>query len=305
MIERFNFYDLYGNLIPGLIFLGVILLPYGIVTQHWPTAELADVATVLVVAYLVGHVLQALATNALSSEVMKDQNGRRAYPSVVLLDKSDPTLAPRLKKLVAEKVKARFDIELRIDLDLSSGDGHGDIARVRNAAFFLCRPLANKVTSYGEQFQGLYAMSRGLFVALMLGVAYDAGVWLGSAYGPAIARILPAAVALALLLAFARLTGLTFVLRLVGLRTMSASDKTLDRITLFALAAVVFAGGGLLATVLAPTENENWAFVGLAALSLFCALRFLVLYRVFSIEFAKAVWTYFSVSDQSQAVDAA
>jgi hypothetical protein len=39
MIEKFNFYDVYGYLIPGLVLIGLFLVPLGLLGR-WPAGTL-------------------------------------------------------------------------------------------------------------------------------------------------------------------------------------------------------------------------------------------------------------------------
>lgn len=47
MIERFNFYDIYGYLLPGATLVGLLWLPFGIITGTWPAAQLSEAVFVL------------------------------------------------------------------------------------------------------------------------------------------------------------------------------------------------------------------------------------------------------------------
>jgi hypothetical protein len=57
MIERFNFYDIYGYLLPGAVLLSLGWLPVGIVTGEWPPAEIELALIGGIVSYLLGHLL--------------------------------------------------------------------------------------------------------------------------------------------------------------------------------------------------------------------------------------------------------
>src|SRR5437016_14080920 len=87
MSERFNFYDVYGYLIPGFVLLGLIWLPIRIVTGEAPSLDFGDALSGLLGAYVLGHVLSTVTALAFPS-------GRRIAPGDIrrpsddLLDRS-------------------------------------------------------------------------------------------------------------------------------------------------------------------------------------------------------------------------
>ena len=50
MVEKFNFYDIYGYLLPGLVLIGLFWLPFGLILNLWPKAELSSALLVLLLA---------------------------------------------------------------------------------------------------------------------------------------------------------------------------------------------------------------------------------------------------------------
>lgn len=80
VIERFNFYDIYGYLLPGATLVGLLWLPFGIINRSWPAAQLAATVFVLGFSYVIGHVLQTIATTTVPSN-MRDGNGKMRAPS--------------------------------------------------------------------------------------------------------------------------------------------------------------------------------------------------------------------------------
>jgi hypothetical protein len=205
-------------------------------------------------------------------------------------------LSTSLKTRLADLVRSQFGINLHIDLDLDADvPQHRTIAADRNTAFFLCRPLANKTSAYTEQFQGLYAMSRGLFVAFSLGSLYLIGAWLPAPYTFFALGVAGATSMVALFLAILRLFDLPR-LRFPGLRISPLTGVGVDRAILAVVGALALASGGVAWGLPSRDDRFDAATLAVAGVSLFFALRFLLLYRLFSVEFAKAVWTYFSVS---------
>lgn len=172
MIERFNFYDIYGYLLPGLTLLTLLWLPFGLVAKEWPTAQFLSALVALAFGYVIGHVLQILAKIAFPS-TSKDRTGKDRYPSYILLEDNDQTLSPELKKRIADMIQSRFGIDV-------SDAGNSDLGirdRRRQDAFLLCRTtlIQKGIAAYAEQFQGMYVFMRGLTAAFGLASTYDLG----------------------------------------------------------------------------------------------------------------------------------
>lgn len=67
MIAKFNFYDIYGYFLPGLVLLFLSGLPFGIVCDRWPSGELVTALIGIPLAYVAGHILQAFAVRVFPS----------------------------------------------------------------------------------------------------------------------------------------------------------------------------------------------------------------------------------------------
>jgi hypothetical protein len=167
VIEKFNFYDIYGYFVPGAAFIAILWLPVGLVTHSWPSSTWSGAIIAAVLAYIVGHLVQSLATNALPSW---GNNGR--FPSEMYLDNTDKELPETCKTNIQKLMKEQFGLELQADKV-----GDDTIDKVRHNAFLLARQILiqGKAVSYAEQFQGMYVLTRGLVSVLSLGFAY----WLG------------------------------------------------------------------------------------------------------------------------------
>jgi hypothetical protein len=163
MIERFNFYDIYGYLLPGTLLFALLWLPFGL-TSGLPSKEISTTLLLLALAYVAGHVLQTVALVVVPSNI-PDLKGELRAPSSILLDADNKEFNQQFKEDLARKVKRAFGAELPGD-DTS-----------RKAAFFQARAylIRNKAASYAEQFEGLYAMMRGLACTFYVGFAYLAG----------------------------------------------------------------------------------------------------------------------------------
>ena len=88
MIKQFNFYDIYGYLLPGMLLFALLWLPTGILTQSWPDQDLSKALFLAVLTYITGHILQTIASSVVPSTVL-DRVKQRRFPSELLLDKSN------------------------------------------------------------------------------------------------------------------------------------------------------------------------------------------------------------------------
>lgn len=170
MIPNLNFYDIYGYLIPGLTLAILVWLPRGLITQEWPTADWTSALVAVVIGYVLGHFVQFLGRNALSSKTM---DGR--YPSEALLDKDNDVLSDDLKKRLQERILALSGINVQTDKTKSEVDDK--VSTQRKDGFVFCRDalLTSKTISYGEQMQGMYTLMDGLTVAFALGATFTFG----------------------------------------------------------------------------------------------------------------------------------
>jgi hypothetical protein len=164
MIERFNFYDIYGYLLPGTLLFGLVWLPFGLISAALPSNEVFTTLLLLALAYIAGHVLQTVAMVVVPSKV-RDKTGVFRSRSNILLDGDNGRFSGRFKIDLGKKLKAAFAID------------HLEDDTNREAGFFAARAylIRNKAANYVEQFEGLYAMMRGLGCAFYVGCAYLAG----------------------------------------------------------------------------------------------------------------------------------
>jgi hypothetical protein len=168
MIERFNFYDVYGYFIPGAFLIGVLWLPHALVWRSIPSTDVSAAVAMIVAAYITGHILQIVAAKVVPSSITA--GGATRAPSDRLLDDDNSRFSSDFKQQLRTAIQSRFGI------DVSDQKNRG-------TAFFLCRDsvIASKTASYVEQFEGMYALMRGIAVAAAVGAAYDIG-WLWSAF---------------------------------------------------------------------------------------------------------------------------
>jgi hypothetical protein len=290
VIERFNFYDIYGYLLPGATLLGILWLPFGIINGSWPAAQLSATVFILGFSYVIGHVLQTVATVSVPSKI-KDPNGKMRMPSDRILDPDDTNLASKVKSQLERYVKAEFEVDLDT---IHTATGSDEISLRRTDAFFLCRGLLirQKAADYIEQFEGLYAMLRGLSAAFGIGAVYLAG-WGCSGYTSKCTREVALAIAL---------IGCTGVLTKSLIAAFGRKKTSADFWLLGFLLASAFGLGmrfGVARSGSANHLSELW-FGALA--SLIASVRCYSGYREFAMHFARAVWRDF-VSFKSQPQD--
>ncbi len=168
MLTRFNFYDIYGYLIPGIATVGLCGIPFWTLGGLAPDANLATAFVGLAGAYVAGNLVHELARKQLP---VKDPKSDR-YPGDYVLDPGLKKLSPALRATLAARVDAEFGLRI--------GGGREPTLEgkeARNEAMMLCR---DRLTGLGrsagaDQMEGMYALHRGLGVAFGLG----AMVWLG------------------------------------------------------------------------------------------------------------------------------
>jgi hypothetical protein len=87
MIEKFNFYDVYGYFLPGVALIAVLWLPFGLVLGKWPSGDIASAVFDVALAYFAGHMMLYVSTNSIPSyDVQKSTADHSRYPSETVLD---------------------------------------------------------------------------------------------------------------------------------------------------------------------------------------------------------------------------
>jgi hypothetical protein len=283
VVERLNFYDFYGYLLPGFALVILLWSPFGIAGQSYPTGEFISGIAALAVAYFFGQLLQAIGESAFPARV-SDSESRERIPSDILLDSDNDVYTKEIKQQIAARVEKLFRLNV----------GYGDewteeLGKARGNAFFLSRSklMDTKRIVYAEQFQGLYALMLGLTLALGLGVAYLVG-WAASFWD------------VDALVQFSRITCGLSIVTLVITSPLAGNREyhtSVDRITLAVLGIALLTGGYALGVNTGVSWDHALQFMILAALSAFASLRFFNRYRYFAMEFAKAVWNQFAIPE--------
>ena len=172
MIKQFNFFDIYGDLLPGMLLLGLFWMPVGILTNTWPDQDISKAVFLAALAYIIGHLLQTIAITVLPSTVTI--RNKQRVPSDLLLDQNDTKFSVSFKLKLSSQVKEMFGLDLEVT---ANGDDNDDLTKTRGVAFFQARSclIAKKAERYAEQFEGLYAMMRGLGFSFLAGAMYLTG----------------------------------------------------------------------------------------------------------------------------------
>ncbi len=175
MVEKFNFYDIYGYLLPGLMLVGLLWTPFGLFWRAWPQQEISSAILLFLLAYIAGHFIQGFAFVIIPSKTNKFGASREF--SDLLLDNDDLTLAQQTKYRINELSKKHFGLDLETGAD--SKVAQNSISRRRSSAFFQARSALLKYkgerASYWEQFEGLYALMRGATMAAAAATFYFLG----------------------------------------------------------------------------------------------------------------------------------
>jgi len=287
LIEKFNFYDVYGYFVPGAAFLAILSIPFGLVSHKWPSSTWTEAIIAAVLAYIVGHLLQSIATNAIPSWEVKTPTGNNRYPSEVYLDPGDKELPENSKKQIQELIKNQFNLELQLDKP-----GDDAIDEIRHNAFLLARQILiqGKAVSYAEQSQGMYALTRGLVSVFALAFVY----WLGWAAAAVFKDHIAVSVAiLVLAISLVLLANLSFIL------LRRSSDPPKERrirkrrielgyaaVLLVALSTIGYALG----LHFAVTARQGALLTFLSAWGLIACLRAYGAYKSFAGQFAATVW---------------
>lgn len=114
MIERFNFYDIYGYLIPGALLIAVLWFPHAVWQDIAPSEEISAALAMVVAAYVCGHILQIVAARALpSSELV---HGKDRPPSDLLLSETHRRAFPaEFRRKVIDTIRYRLAIDATIE----------------------------------------------------------------------------------------------------------------------------------------------------------------------------------------------
>ena len=279
MIPNLNFYDIYGYLIPGLTLAIVLRLPYGLITGSWPESSWASALIAVVIGYVLGHLIQILARNALPSKTM---DGR--YPSEALLDQDDKTFSVALKERLQTRIRELSGVDVRTDL--ANSDVIDDVKAQRADGFLYCRDalLSSKNLSYAEQMQGMYTLMDGLTIAFTLGAPFSFG-WSVSTGRFQVSALFIVALGL-LPMAVAAAVGL-------GKTDLTPTERA--RLMLVFLMIALFGAGYLMGGGKVSTPAHRVSLGAMTLVYTFAASSCYSAYKYFTIMYAQTVYRAFSL----------
>lgn len=298
MIDKFNFYDIYGYFLPGAVLLLLFWLPIGLVKNQWPTGDWTSAVIAVVLAYISGHLLQMFAGKVIPSSVAKGGTGKNRYdryPSERLLDpyKAENNWT-QLSKTVTGNLPAAIKEKLKIeaDLGLDKEEPIKEIDAVRRDAFFLARHylVFAKDAAYAEQFESMYSLTRGMTAALALATVYYAG-W--ALRGLVTQRSLFAAI-------IAIVLGLLLSINTSAFLLLQKRSRTAEWLGALGLLLAACGVGYGLGHHYQVSSQRAAALVLCAAAALLACLRSYRAYRGFIEEFAITVWRDFLVVSEKE-----
>lgn len=291
MLERFNFYDVYGYLLPGLLLSGLFWLPFGLISRQLPAQDISKALFLVVLAYIAGQLLQSLASKVLPSK-FRDAKGVLRQPSSIVLDAGGDnvsaefkTFSTEFKEVLAKNVLSAFGLTILGDTkqDLTNRD----IAFMQGRAFLIRKDAAQ----YVEQFEGLYALMRGICCAFFLSTAYLLG-WALSFHSNV--KCLGLCIWFALVGGCAGLVIFSMVFLLLKSKQRQEWEAPLDRGIACCVLFLIVGTGYFLGTR-RPLSNEFEFYLWIALpVTMAAGVRCIREYRKYAGLFATTVWRDFS-----------
>ncbi|HZD94965.1 MAG TPA: hypothetical protein VE133_11970 [Candidatus Sulfotelmatobacter sp.] len=303
MIDKFNFYDVYGYFLPGGALLLLLWLPYGLVRNSWPGSDWSSAILGVALAYFIGHLLQMICTKVVPSTT------RGRYPSAFVLD-DDKWLAEAFRTQLCNLVKKKFDLDLEVDKP-STAEDQGPAAegkaiaktkaiakadKARNTAFFLARHVLvqAKEISYGEQFEGLYSLLRGMCAAFTLACSNYIGWSLSAVHHGWLDSVVMVMVAGSLL------AGINFSAQVLRNDLNREALSRLEQVSALALLLIAMGIGYASGRRYEVTPGQAWVLALCAMGALLASLRCFGAYKYHCINFALTVWRDFFASAEKE-----
>src|SRR5258706_16436134 len=119
MIDRFNFYDVYGYLLPGLALVALLGLPGVMIAGKLPSSELVSALAAVAAAYVIGQLAHAFARAFFERE--RPFAAKLAELSVPAKARLERRLAEACGRPIAITDKSVFDICRRVLQDQKRG----------------------------------------------------------------------------------------------------------------------------------------------------------------------------------------
>jgi hypothetical protein len=218
--------------------------------------------------------------------------GVARQPSSILLDEANRRFTKSFKEDLVTSIKDEFGLDL-------NGESE-EALKSREIALFQARGylIRRKAASYVEQFEGLYAMLRGVGCAFFLGSAYLVG-WVLSFHW----KIECLGFYVWLLLLISCISAV--VLSVISVFLEATNQRRLDLcLTPLILSAALGLGYFIGTWKLAPSGAEFF-FLAAIAIEIVAGTRCMREYRKYTWKFAETVWRDFvAVHRESRSIDA-
>jgi hypothetical protein len=169
MADKLNFYDLVGLLIPGGMVLGFFYwfcVGFIGLSLSLDAVGLGESILLIGIAYLAGHVVQALGNRGEKGAQEKQGGG---LPSALLMRDEDEHYSAEFKQQFKSAAEKTFGLPYQVE----EGAGEKAAQTRRRELFDLCYTLLvqEDAAKHVEIFNGTYSLIRGAISALWVGVA--------------------------------------------------------------------------------------------------------------------------------------
>jgi hypothetical protein len=294
MLDKINSYDIYGNILPGTLLIGILWLPFALATGKLPSSDISSSVILLVVALVAGSLLQSFGQGVLPSTVRDSQNRVRQRSSAIL-DTDNHVFSTDFKIHLGGQIRAAFGIQV-------IGDENSAIAN-RTPAFFQARTYLqqNNLDESVAEFERLYGMMRGFTCAFFVGCAYLLG-W-GLSFHSSV-KGMDAAVSVALVASIAAAllaTGFTIYFEAqpppanMAQYFQIVAKKKAGNLSASVFLLIFVAGLGYFLGTWKPAPAKIEFFLWAALpLALIAGIRCLHAYAAYAESFAEGVWRDFS-----------
>lgn len=184
MIAKFNLYDFIANLVPGLTFLWVAEQMGGLVGWKSPlplSGELAETSILIVLSYVTGLMLQALAERVTEKQVLFRIWG--GFPSAIWLLPDDKRFSAEFKRRILELITERFKVATVPEIPEGTTAKQERVLRLmkNQELFYLCYNHVDNLSPRPQTFNAQYGLFRCLVTtfAILSVLALGLGVWQG------------------------------------------------------------------------------------------------------------------------------
>jgi hypothetical protein len=181
MIAKFNLYDFIANLVPGLTFLWVLERLAKFTGRDSPipmTGQLAETSVLIILSYVTGLMLQALAERITEKQILVYFWG--GFPSARWLLPDDPKFSAAYKKRILDLITERFKVAVEPEFpkDIAPEYKRRICLKKNQELFYLCYSYVDNLSPRPQIFNAQYGLFRCLLTtfALLCGLALLLGL---------------------------------------------------------------------------------------------------------------------------------